>query len=265
MNVADQVRTLRAAGVVLRVGVDVVSTAAYVLHLLNRPKGEEGDDPLLLPSEGAKTEVADSGAARGDLALLPGVSVSLAVAGSLSLACKLCESPRRTPDVVSAVWFVEADAGVDDGGNQGGADGGNINAEGTGAAIQWYPSEDELPALSAAVGEAEELILRAIGYALEIPLPFKWVCVYGLALEVEADAVKAGLALAADAFLGPLCTEYPPTVLAAAALYLGLCLSQTDLGERHRGCEWWTGLDVPTETLASATGALLDVYEAAGN
>lgn len=140
--------------------------------------------------------------------------------------------------------------------------------------------DQEYAPLKEKVVHMEQVILRVIGFDLELNHPFRYLLHYGHALRCSQPVIQQAYAITVDALWSPACMSLPPHHIAGGALYLAkrwkrdasLCPPPNTPGEvaggsakqaetRFRRESWWEWLGIPTADCERACQHLMDAIE----
>ncbi|ETV76356.1 hypothetical protein, variant [Aphanomyces astaci] len=123
-------------------------------------------------------------------------------AACIFLATKITEKPRKLRDVMNVAYCVAH----------------NVNTP--------VSTGHEYSAFKERLLDAEQHVLRAIRFDMDVPLPYQHLLNLAKLLQVSRVVVQIALTLASDLFYSARALEYPPHVIAASSIYLAMDLLQ---------------------------------------
>ncbi|KAF2115923.1 cyclin-like protein [Lophiotrema nucula] len=219
-------RLTQAVGILLRLPQEIIAQAIIVfMRFLVGPEG-------------------------GSLARHGAEDVSM---GAMYLATKLSAWPKSARSVINVYAYLNTFAPT------------FIDAEELGKkqnAEDYYVSEGTFQIRRGKLFEMEQVILKTVGFQLQVSLPYSLCITYLQALDIFAHPRASELANRANAHLNTALlspqllylTHQPPT-LAAAAIYL----AAKEVAIKLPDVEWWEVFDTDREELGFLVVGLLSV------
>lgn len=109
----------------------------------------------------------------------------------------------------------------------------------------------------------ESVMLEFLCFDLQLESPYRILWEYSLFLGVaESRPLRhAAYAFLNDSTFTVLCLQFPPRVIAAAALYAAARHCQVAFPDDSQGRPWWDQLDVRVEDLIRACKLIVKIYE----
>ena len=109
----------------------------------------------------------------------------------------------------------------------------------------------------------ESVMLEFLCFDLQIESPYRILWDYSLFLNVPDNRPlrHAAYAFLNDSTYTVLCLQYPPRVVAAAALYAAARHCKVSFPDDAQGRPWWDQIDVRVEDLVSACKLIVKIYE----
>lgn len=109
----------------------------------------------------------------------------------------------------------------------------------------------------------EGLMLEYLCFDLQLESPYRILWEYSLFLNVSENRPlrHAAYAFLNDSTYTVLCLQFPPRVIAAAALYAAARHSQVAFPDDAEGRPWWVQIDVRVEDLIRACQLIVKIYE----
>lgn len=109
----------------------------------------------------------------------------------------------------------------------------------------------------------ESIMLEFLCFDLQLESPYRILWEYSLFLGVAENRPlrHAAYAFLNDSTYTVLCLQFPPRVIAAAALYAAARHCQVAFPDDSQGRPWWDQLDVRVEDLIRACKLIVRIYE----
>lgn len=109
----------------------------------------------------------------------------------------------------------------------------------------------------------ESVMLEFLCFDLQLESPYRILWEYALFLGVPENRPlrHAAYAFLNDSTYTVLCLQFPPRVIAAAALYAAARHCQVAFPDDSQGRPWWDQLDVRMEDLIRACKLIVQIYE----
>jgi hypothetical protein len=113
--------------------------------------------------------------------------------------------------------------------------------------------------------ENEQYFLRVLGFDFEVELPYNYLLNYLKSLKATPLMAQVAWNIVNDSFCTTLCVEYPPYVIAVAAIFLALkLLNSDDSPEKNhpQGSKkkWWEAFGVTYEQLNDCGARIVQLY-----
>lgn len=109
----------------------------------------------------------------------------------------------------------------------------------------------------------ESVMLEFLCFDLQLESPYRVLWEYSLFLGVQENRPlrHAAYAFLNDSTYTVLCLQFPPRVIAAAALYAAARHSQVAFPDDSQGRPWWEQIDVRIEDLVKSCKFIVKIYE----
>lgn len=109
----------------------------------------------------------------------------------------------------------------------------------------------------------ESVMLEFLCFDLQLESPYRVLWEYSLFLGVQDNRPlrHAAYAFLNDSTYTVLCLQFPPRVIAAAALYAAARHSQVAFPDDPQGRPWWEQIDVRIEDLVKSCKFIVKIYE----
>lgn len=109
----------------------------------------------------------------------------------------------------------------------------------------------------------ESVMLEFLCFDLQMESPYKVLWEYSLFLGVQENRPlrHAAYAFLNDSTYTVLCLQFPPRVIAAAALYAAARHTQVAFPDDSQGRPWWEQIDVRIEDLIKSCKLIVKIYE----
>ncbi|KAF1327023.1 hypothetical protein FI667_g7947, partial [Globisporangium splendens] len=104
---------------------------------------------------------------------------------------------------------------------------------------------------------AEQTVLRVLGFDVDVALPFNYLFKYAEQLKFAAPTTHCAVKLASDVYFDARVLALPPFVIAAASLHIASKLVES---QDAREDKWWYLYDTSDGDIALVAGILLRVY-----
>ncbi|CAG7990798.1 unnamed protein product [Penicillium olsonii] len=109
----------------------------------------------------------------------------------------------------------------------------------------------------------ESVMLEYLSFDLQLESPYRILWEYTCYLGVQENRAlrNSSWAFLSDSTYTVLCLQYPPRVIAAAALYAAARHSKVAFPDDAQGRPWWEQLDVRLDDLIRACSTIVQIYE----
>lgn len=165
----------------------------------------------------------------------------LVVEACLFLASKVGETGRRVRDVINVTYCLL-----------------HPNEEPLQVSEQYWLTKDS-------ASRCEQQLLRVLGFDLDVKHPHHYLLHIVRELEGTEQLATVAYYICNDSMQTALCLQYPPAVIACAAVHLAgeFISEQIAAASWQWGQEWWERFGVSRLELEDISHQLLDVYETA--